>query len=139
MDEQFFDMLEPGAKELISILAGGKSVEFEEQIIRESREELRDGDGIKKMDEDMREGYIRFLNTVVKLPKHFLAQIYSYGYRDGFCGCLRCMAMCKERDLDSLSALFESLRKEADKVDFDPAEKIDKLIDKLKQMRECMR
>ena len=132
MVDGLFEHLPDDLKELVNILAAGKSVEFEHVMRESAKEEILSVDKAP-LSEDERKHYKEFLATILAVPDTFLCHIYSGGFRDGFCACLRCLKMCDERNLDHLDDLLKSIQKELENKD-----PFDLMMEKLKYMKKVL-
>lgn len=124
MDEMY-ENLSKEVQELIAILSSGNALKFE-AMAKKGAKAVMVGDKALEADsefsEEDQEGFNNFIAALIAVPTNFIPHIYVPGFRDGFCACLRCLDMCKDRKLDSLEKLFLTLKEECDKAD--PLEKI---------------
>lgn len=132
MDERF-EQLSTGTQELVNILAAGKATEFAAALKREVKKDVDSGHALEHCPPHMRDGFAQYLATVSTVAPEFIAHMHMSGFQDGFCACLRCLAICEDNDIDSFDDLLTFLKGEV--AAMSPAEKFRV---KMKHIRECM-
>lgn len=114
MMEELHDQLPEGTQELIGVLGAVMGREFEQMMKSGANAEIINPDGfLNDIPEEDREGFVNHLHAVKASPDGFLAFMFTDGFRNGFCACLKSLALCEEFGVDDMESLLDELRRRA--------------------------